>query len=402
MTFYGKGWGHGVGMSQWGAQGWAQGAAGPKKTGEEIVAFYYPGTQLSPASTAQSTVRVQLSSPSDGCIARTITTISQQRSAGGMRVWNEATGATIATASGSLTWAANQTVRIWVDNDSILHVMDEWAARQIVALSGPIRVAPLDAAQPVTIDQKGPRAYRGDLRFAVASQNALRVVNLVGIDDYAKGAVPAEMPTGVGWEYEAFKAQAYAAKTYAVNMAVANSAQPFDVADDTSDQCYGGASKETALTTQAVVATAGRIITYNQQPIRAYYASSDGGATERDGCVFDLVPSPSGAVQCNPSQPYLQVVIDPADPAAFDSRGPNPHRSWSVSVTAQEIVDAVRERTGADIGSFVAIDLSNRAGSGRLVSVRIQGSRATVEIAGPSLLRAGLGLKSTRVYTSPF
>jgi SpoIID/LytB domain protein len=280
--------------------------------------------------------------------------------------------------------------------------MDEWAARQIVAVSSPIRVAPVDTAQPITIDQKGSRAYRGDLRFAVASQNALRVVNLVGIDDYDRGAVPAEMPTGFGWEYEAFKAQSYAAKTYAANLAVAHSADPFDVADDTSDQCYGGASKETVLTNQAVAATAGRIITYNNQPIRAYYASSNGGATERDGCVFDLVPLPSGAIQCNPSQPYLQVVNDPADLAAFDSRGPNPHRSWNVSVTAQEIVDAVRERTGTDIGSFVAMDLSNRAGSGRLVSVRVQGSRATVEIAGPSLLRAGLGLKSTRVQIAPY
>ena len=402
VTFYGKGWGHGVGMSQWGAQGWAQGAAGAKKTGEEIIAFYYPGTQLSPASPSLSTIRVQLSAPSDGCIARTITTISQQRSAGGMRVWNEATGATIATASGSMTWAPQQTVRIWIDNDNILHVMDEWAAKQLVAVSGPIRVTPLDATQPITVDQKGSRAYRGDLRFAVASANALSVVNLVGIDDYAKGAVPAEMPTGFGWEYEAFKAQAYAAKTYAANMAVAHSAQPFDVADDTSDQCYGGASKETALTSQAVGATAGRIITYNGQPIRAYYSSSNGGATERDGCVFDLVPSASGAIVCNPSQPYLLVVTDPADPAASDSRGPNPHRSWNVSVTAQDIVDAVRERTGTDIGTFVSLDLSNRAGSGRVVSARVQGSRATVELTGPSLLRAGLGLKSTRVYLSPF
>jgi SpoIID/LytB domain protein len=399
VTFYGKGWGHGVGMSQWGAQGWAQGATGTKKTGEEIIAFYYPGTQLSVATAQFSMVRVLLSSPSTACIARTITNFSQQRSAGGLRVTNEGTGAPITTSTGSVNWAPQQTVRIWVANDGLLHVMDEWSGSQIAAVQGPIRVSPLDATKPIVIDQKAS-SYRGDLRYAVASQDALRVVNLVGIDDYARGAVPSEMPTGFGWEFEAFKAQAYAAKTYAANLAASRANEPYDVTDDTSDQCYGGATKETTLTNQAVAATAGRIVTYNQQPIKAYYHSSDGGMTERDGCVFDLPSTPP--ITCNPSQPYLQVNADPADLAASDSRGPNPHRSWSVSVTAQQIVDAVRERTGTDIGSFVALDLSNRAGSGRLISVRVQGTRATVELSGPSFLRAGLGLKSTRVYLSPF
>jgi stage II sporulation protein D len=399
VTFYGKGWGHGVGMSQWGAQGWAQGATGVRKTGEEIIAFYYPGTQLTVATGSFSTIRALLSSPSTACISRTITNFSQQRSAGGLRVTNEGTGAAITTSGGSVDWASQQTVRIWINNDGLLHVMDEWSGAQVAAVQGPIRVSPLDATEPIVIDQKAS-AYRGDLRYAVQSQNALRVVNLVAIDDYARGAVPSEMPTAFGWEYEAFKAQAYAAKTYAANLAAARVNEAYDVTDDTSDQCYGGATRETPTTNQAVAATAGRIITYNNQPIKAYYHSSDGGMTERDGCVFDL-PS-SSPITCNPSQPYLQVVTDPADLAAFDTRGPNPHRSWSVSVTGQQIVDAVRDRTGTDIGAFVAMDLSNRTASGRLISVRVQGTRATVELTGPSLLRVGLGLKSTRVYLSPF
>jgi stage II sporulation protein D len=400
VTFYGKGWGHGVGMSQWGAQGWAEGATGAAKSGEDIVALYYPGTQLAPAPPALATIRVLLSSPSDACISRMITTLAQQRSAGGLRVTNEGTGAPIATSSGSVTWAPQQTVRVWTAGDGLLHVMDEWSGQQVTAVQGPVRVSPLDAAQPIVVDQKAS-SYRGELRFAV-SGNALRALNLVGIDDYARGAVPSEMPTQFNWHLEAFKAQAYAAKTYAAYKASARASEPYDVEDDTSDQCYGGAGKETALTNQAVAATAGRIILSGGAPIRAYYASSDGGVTERNGCVFDLVPDATGHYSCNPSEPYLQVVTDPADLRAFDSRGPNPHTSWTVSVTGAQLTDAVKRKTGRDIGSFVAIDLSNRSGSGRVISVRVQGTNGTVELAGPDFLRFTLGLKSTLVRTSPF
>src|SRR5439155_1228253 len=71
VTFYGKGWGHGIGLSQWGAQGWAEGAAGPRLNGEQIVAKYFPGAQLA-LQPLSLPFRVLLSAPSTACIARTI------------------------------------------------------------------------------------------------------------------------------------------------------------------------------------------------------------------------------------------------------------------------------------------------------------------------------------------
>src|SRR6266851_1233290 len=71
VTFYGKGWGHGIGLSQWGAQGWAEGAAGPRLDGEEILAKYFPGADLVRLPSAPP-FRVLLSAPSNGCVGRTI------------------------------------------------------------------------------------------------------------------------------------------------------------------------------------------------------------------------------------------------------------------------------------------------------------------------------------------
>ena len=88
VTIYGKGWGHGIGLSQWGAQGWAQGAAGgPRLTGEQIVAKYFPGARLATQPITQP-FRVLLSAPSTGCVGNTIANVARMESAGGMRLVN--------------------------------------------------------------------------------------------------------------------------------------------------------------------------------------------------------------------------------------------------------------------------------------------------------------------------
>lgn len=391
VTFYGKGWGHGIGMSQWGAQGWAEGAGGPPLTGEQIVAKYYPGTTLGPV-TDPMPIRVQLSWPSTGCNARTVVNFAQMSSAGGVKLVKNANPSVVI-----ITAAPAQTIRVWVTG-GVLYVMDEWSAQVIYSGSEDLALVPLDATKPIAIDQKA-RQYRGTLLYQIAGSENLRVVNYVNPDDYTKGAVPTEMPSN--WQLEAYKAQALAARTYAAWKQATMKALPWDLRDDTADQCYGGATVETAPTNQAVALTSLKIITYNGGPIRAYYSSSDGGSTESNGCVWNLVKTATGSYTCGSAEPYLTAVPDPADLAAYDSRGPNPQRTWVRSFTATDIENAL-SAMGLYIGSYVSIDLSNTAPGGHVMSVKVRGTAATVEVKADDFLRTRLGVKSTMVRTSPF
>src|SRR5437870_528236 len=220
VTFYGKGWGHGVGLSQWGAQGWATGATGPALTADQIVTRYFPGATFGPVPTKP--LHVLLSSPSTGCNARSIYNIAQMRSAGGIRVvkwWSPST--VILNAS------PGQTVRVFMSG-STLQIMDEWSGRILYSGAETIGIVPLDATKPITIDQKN-RSYRGAFAVESAGYLSLRVVNELGWDDYARGSVPSEML--MGWHINAYESQAYSAKSYAAWRQSSNGSRLWDGRD---------------------------------------------------------------------------------------------------------------------------------------------------------------------------
>ena len=146
-----------------------------------------------------------------------------------------------------------------------------------------------EAANPVRFNE---RAYRGRLEVFANSHGTLTVVNVVALEDYVRGVVPNELSPG-GWpELEALKAQAVAARTYAVSNIGRFSTEGFDLTSDTRSQVYGGRSTEHPLTDRAVFETRGRIATYHGQPINALYTSTCGGRTEDAENIFggDAVP----------------------------------------------------------------------------------------------------------------
>lgn len=125
------------------------------------------------------------------------------------------------------------------------------------------------------VSTKG-RWYRGNV--IIRNKNGkLTVINNVPLEDYIKGVVPSEMPTS--WEYEAHKAQAIAARSYALANLGKRGAYGYDLKDTPEDQAYNGASVETASTNSAVDDTKGIVLTYNMQVISAYYSASAGGQT---------------------------------------------------------------------------------------------------------------------------
>lgn len=118
--------------------------------------------------------------------------------------------------------------------------------------------------------------YRGYLIIQNRGQK-LTVINNVDMEDYLKGVVPSEMPSG--WELEALKAQAIAARSYAIANLGKRGSLGYDLKDTPEDQAYGGASAETSRTNTAVDETSGLVLTYNYKVISAFYSASAGGQT---------------------------------------------------------------------------------------------------------------------------
>jgi len=391
LTIYGKGWGHGIGLSQWGAQGWAEGATGVKLTGEQIVARYFPGAQLA-TQPMTAPFRVLLSAPSTGCVGRSIADVAHMRSEGGMRLVSNADPGVVYVDT-----APDEPVRFETSGTTLVAV-DEWSGE--VVFSGEatrLRLVPKQWWDPIGIAEKG-LWYRGSMTVEVRDDAQLRVVNEVSSDDYMMGALPGEMPSQ--WQMEALRAQAITARTYAAWRQATAGDRTWDVRDDTADQCYGGHSFESARTTAAVAATAGLILTYNGAPIRALYSSADGGITENVGCVLEAERI-GPTWRCKDGWPYLAVVEDPAEALAYDARGGMPHGLWAESFSGDEIRHQIIEDYGIDIGYYVWLEFNESPG-GRPISVRVYGTLGSVDLKGDRFLRTTLGLKSTLVRTIPF
>jgi len=125
--------------------------------------------------------------------------------------------------------------------------------------------------------------YRG-IFIVYNNSGNLTVINKVDIEDYIKGVVPTEMPRS--WCYEAHKAQAIAARSYALANLGKRASHGYDLKDTPEDQCYGGASAEASNTNQAVKDTEGIVLIYNLKIIPAYYSASAGGHSASSADVW--------------------------------------------------------------------------------------------------------------------
>ena len=118
--------------------------------------------------------------------------------------------------------------------------------------------------------------YHGNLMIKNVGEK-LTVINDLDLESYIKGVVPSEMSPS--WEFEALKAQAIAARSFALANLGKQSKYGYDLKDNTEDQAYGGASVETKITNKAVDETKGLVLTYDMKIISAYYSASAGGMT---------------------------------------------------------------------------------------------------------------------------
>ena len=167
--------------------------------------------------------------------------------------------------------------------------------REVIAFAG--GSSPLHSSAPLTFassDEKSApvrfndKPFRGRIEVFANRRGSLTVVNVIGLEDYVKGVVPNELSFPA---LEALKAQAIAARTYALKNRNQFASEGFDLLPTTRSQVYGGLTTETTLTTRAVEETRGVVATYNGQPINALYTSTCGGRTEDVENIFnDAVP----------------------------------------------------------------------------------------------------------------
>jgi stage II sporulation protein D len=162
-----------------------------------------------------------------------------------------------------------------------------YAAREakLFSTSAPVIFASeAETSAPVRFNDK---PYRGRLEVFANPRGALTVVNVLSLEDYVRGVVPNELSPGGYPAIEALKAQAVAARTYAVRNRNQFASQGFDLLPTTRSQVYGGLSTEHPLSTRAVEETRGIVASYRGEPINALYTSTCGGRTEDVENIFN-------------------------------------------------------------------------------------------------------------------
>jgi stage II sporulation protein D len=337
----GAGYGHGVGMSQYGAYGYALAGRGYRS----ILAHYYSGTSLGTVDPSQLV--------------------------------------TVLLATGSAAFSGADRAGDKKLSPGKTYDVRPLAGGRLRLVTGKGKVAGSFAA-PLTVTGPGPLtlaghgAYRGALEFRPTGSGRIETINALGLDDYVRGVVASEMPSG--WPMQALEAQAVAARTYAITTDAGGTA--FDQYSDTRSQAYGGVGAETPSSDAAVAATVGQVVSYGGHPVVTYFFSSSGGHTENIENVF-LGSAP---------EPWLRGVIDP-----YDGAGGDPHHRWRLELTAARAASKLHSFVD---GRFVGVKVLRHGVSPRIVAAAVVGTRGTRRITGVEL-RKHFGLLSTwAVFTT--
>ncbi len=364
----GHGYGHGRGMSQWGAQG----AASLGIRHPEILAFYYPGTRLSVGSDTKA-LKVHITDDRDNDL--------EVRPRTGLRVGVADSWRTVPTKLGGKKVSLWRVTRV---SGGKLRVQGRtstaWRTLKFNrkgAVPGPVRFVGPNSSNllRVVISSSEERDYRGQT-MAVSSGGGLRVVNQVKMRDYLRSVVPSE--SFPSWAPAALESQSVAARTYALWRARYVPLGYADICDTTACQVYHGVRRtngkgtvlrqyEAKSTDAAIRATAGRYLTYAGLPALTEFSASNGGFST-DG-----------------KKPYLIAKPDP-----WDGVVANTAHAWKMTLKASAI-----SRAYPEAGKVSALRVTQRDGrgawGGRVLQVRLIGSAKNLAVAGTSFAsRMGL------------
>lgn len=216
------------------------------------------------------------------------------------------------------------------------------------------------------------KSFRGSVLFRRMNEEHIHVVNRLLVDDYLYGVVPLEM--SYSWPLEALKAQAVAARNYAIASKGRFANRGFDIDSTTYSQVYGGKSAEHPVSNQAVDQTKGEYLLAEGEVVHLYYHASSGGATDFSENIWGGV------------LPHIKAVPDPYSIGM-------PYDTWTDHIDAQHMM-AHLEKREQSIGSLQRLVIDRRSVSGRVVSLTVVGNSGTY-VATKSEVRSISGLKST-------
>jgi stage II sporulation protein D len=337
----GRGFGHGAGMSQYGAYGYARHGKGYRF----ILGHYYRGTRV--ATVSPRTVRVLLYiGHSDVAFSGASSACGRNLDPGrGYRAHRSGSAVTLLGAGGNRLAGCGARLRA-----------EGAGGRVSIASAG---------------------RYRGALEVVPTRSDpgSLNVVNAVSVNRYVQGVIAGEMPSD--WPMAALRAQAVAARSYGLATGVGGNG--FDLYDDTRSQVYGGIDGETARTNAAATGTANEVVLYNGRIARTYFFSTSGGRTENVEFAF---------IGADPV-PYLKSVNDPYD-------GLSPLHTWRLRIPHATMQSRL---AGHVSGRLRRIEVTKRGVSPRIVRARLVGSAGTTMIRGDTLQHA-LGLYDRWAYFS--
>lgn len=367
VTFYGRGYGHGVGMSQYGARGRA--LAG--QDAPTILAHYYQGTTLSLIDPA-TRIRVLVLSRWSAIDAHPL------EIAGRSAAWRiDGIGAVFAPdARLRLSWSPAGTWHLTVLAGDGTLLYDAPSPADIV-----VRSTTDDGRLQLVSKATRFNLYRGNLHLILTPTSAqVSVVDDVLLDAYLGGVVPVEMPPT--WPAAALQAQAIAARSFAARR-LHPGISFYDVPDTSASQLYRGSLAERPATNAAIAATSGQVLMSGSAIIDALFDSTAGGATESNENVYTTA---TGRV-IGRAVSYLRGSSDRApDGTAYDAS--SPYATWATRTYARSQLSAwFASDSRTNVGDLVALDLHDRGVSGRLISVTLIGTTGTRRVSG-ELFRA--------------
>jgi stage II sporulation protein D len=208
----------------------------------------------------------------------------------------------------------------------------------------------------------GDKRYRGILRVLPRGE-VIRIINIVYMEDYLRGVVPPEIGKRVKEEIEAVKAQAVAARTYAMAHLKQYEGEPYDIKSSIMDQLYQGCEVEDRLVNKAIDETNGRVIMYHDALINAYYHSTCGGRTDNIEDVWD-----------RKEEPYLKSVADDSSEAW------SKYYTWKEVFTEQQLRGRIEQYLASDRGRDIrlspitGITIGERTAGGRARTLQIHTS----------------------------
>ena len=345
LVIDGRGWGHGVGLSQYGAYGYARDEG---RDYQFIVGHYYTGTTLGTAPSTRMRVRLKRAR------APRLSGATRVRATGGRRVRLRET----------------KIYRFKALNSNRIEIIDTSTGRTRARVRAPIRVTGHANTTLRGVAENGVRngVYRSRMLLS-RDGRAVLAVNSVGIEQYLYGVVPREMPSA--WSAEALKAQAVVARSYALRSR--RPTEPYDVFADVRSQVYGGALAETDATNAAVRGTRGRVVMAGGEVAQTFFFSTSGGRTAGNEESFGGTPIS-----------YLRPVDDPHDDLS-------PVHTWTARLTQRA---AERKLGDALLGDLEGMRVETRTPSGRAATVLVRGSEGDQTVSAATI-RTRLELRST-------